>query len=87
MNVLLEEISKRLQCLEPIALEIVDDSALHAGHHGHGGGSHFKLKITSSHFFGKSQIIRHRLIYQLLADFIPKKIHALSISALAPDEL
>jgi len=87
MSTLLEKISSRLQCLEPIVLEIIDESALHAGHQGHGGGSHFKLKITSSLFIGKSQIIRHRLIYQLLADFIPKQIHALSINALAPDEL
>ncbi|MCF8185810.1 MAG: BolA family transcriptional regulator [Sulfuritalea sp.] len=43
--------------------------------------------MTSSHFCGKSQIMRHRLIYQILADLIPSKIHALSIHALAPDEL
>lgn len=81
------EINNRLQCLEPTTLEIIDESAMHAGHAGNTGGSHFELKITSSHFCGKSQIMRHRLIYQILADLIPGKIHALSINAIAPDDL
>jgi BolA protein len=83
---LIQEITNRLQSLEPTALEITDDSALHAGHQGNAGGGHFKLKITSSHFNEKSQIIRHRLIYQILTDLIPIRIHALSIQALTPDE-
>ena len=83
---LIQEITQRLQALEPSALEIIDESAMHVGHQGNGGGSHFKLKMTSSHFCEKSQIIRHRLIYQVLTDLIPKQIHALSIQALAPDE-
>lgn len=82
-----QEIIQRLQTLEPITLEIEDESAQHAGHQGNRGGSHFKLKMTSSHFSGKSQIMRHRLIYQLLSDLIPGQIHALSIHASAPDEL
>ena len=83
---LVEDITSRLQILTPSNLEIVDDSAQHAGHKGNGGGSHFNLNITSSHFSGKSHIMRHRLIYQALADLIPNKIHALSIRAQAPDE-
>ena len=82
-----DEIIMRLQSLEPTSLEIEDDSALHAGHKGNSGGGHFTLKMTSSHFCGKSQIMRHRLIYQQLSDLIPGKIHALSINANAPDEL
>lgn len=81
------EIHNRLQCLEPSTLEITDESAMHAGHAGNTGGGHFELKITSSHFCEKSQIMRHRLIYQILADLIPGKIHALSIYAIAPDDL
>lgn len=84
---LIEEISSRLQALEPAALEIIDDSALHAGHQGNGGGGHFTLHITSSHFCGKSLIMRHRLIYQTLTDLMPHKIHALSIHATATDEI
>ena len=84
---LIEEITLRLQSLAPSAIDIDDQSAMHAGHSGTKGGGHFKLTMTSSHFCGKSQIMRHRLIYQILADLIPSKIHALSIHALAPDEL
>lgn len=84
---LVDEISKRLQTLEPSSLKITDESALHAGHQGNGGGGHFKLEITSSHFCGKSPIMRHRLIYQTLTDLMPHKIHALSIHATAPDEI
>jgi BolA protein len=82
---LLEEITSRLQYLSPTLLEISDDSAMHVGHKGNGGGGHFSLKIASSQFCNKSQIMRHRLIYQALADLIPQQIHALSIDAQATE--
>ncbi len=84
---MIEEITARLQTLSPTTLDLIDESALHAGHQGNGGGGHYKLNITSSHFCGKSQIMRHRLIYQALADLMPHKIHALSIHAIATDEV
>lgn len=83
---LAEEITERLQVLEPLQLELIDDSALHHGHKGNTGGGHFTLNIISSHFFGKSQIMRHRLIYAQVADLMTKQIHAISIQAYAPDE-
>ena len=83
---LTELITNRLAALQPIDLEIQDDSALHAGHKGNTGGGHFTLKIVSSQFSQKSQIIRHRLIYQALTDLIPQQIHALSILAISPDD-
>jgi len=83
---LIEEIKSRLQTLAPSQLEIQDDSALHAGHKGNGGGGHFTLRIASAEFNGKSQVARHRVIYQLMGDLIPKQIHALSIHAIASDE-
>lgn len=84
---LIKEITSRLTTLEPTALKIIDDSALHAGHKSSGGGGHFTLHITSSHFCGKSLIMRHRLIYQTLNDLMPHQIHALSIHAIASDEI
>lgn len=81
-----ETIQHRLASLQPVSLEIQDDSALHAGHAGNAGGGHFTLKIVSSQFSQKSQIIRHRLIYQALTDLIPQQIHALSILAISPDD-
>jgi BolA protein len=83
---LTETIEKRLAVLQPLSLEIQDDSTLHAGHAGNTGGGHFTLKIVSSQFSQKSQIIRHRLIYQALTDLIPQQIHALSIIAMSPDD-
>jgi BolA protein len=79
-------IKSRLDSLKPINLEIQDDSALHAGHKGNTGGGHFSVKIVSSQFSQKSQIMRHRLVYQLLNDLIPQQIHAISILAISPDD-
>lgn len=79
-------IRSRMATLNPIDLEIQDDSAQHAGHKGSNGGGHFTVKIVSSHFSQKSQIMRHRLIYQLLNDLIPQQIHAISILAISPDD-
>jgi BolA protein len=84
---MIDEIKTRLQALAPSSIDLMDESAQHAGHKGNGGGGHYKLNITSSHFCGKSQIMRHRLVYQALADLIPHKIHALSIHAIATDEV
>jgi BolA family transcriptional regulator, general stress-responsive regulator len=83
---LIETIQNRLAVLEPISLEIEDDSAAHAGHQGNTGGGHFNIKVLSSHFSQKSQIMRHRLIYQALNDLIPQKIHAISIIAISPND-
>jgi BolA protein len=81
-----EIIKSRLATLSPIDLEIQDDSAKHVGHKGNNGGGHFTVKIVSSQFSQKSQIMRHRLVYQLLNDLIPQQIHAISILAISPDD-
>ena len=83
---LIETITSRLDVLAPTKLIIQDDSAQHAGHAGNTGGGHFSLTIISAQFTQKSQIIRHRLIYQALSDLMPQQIHALSILAIAADE-
>ena len=83
---LVDEIHARLAFLESSQLEITDDSAQHQGHAGNTGGGHFTLTLTSSHFSGKSPIMRHRVVYQALEDLIPSRIHALSIKAFAPDQ-
>ncbi|MFQ6332877.1 BolA family protein [Methylophilus sp. 3sh_L] len=80
------EIEQRLQSLSPEQIEIQDDSDLHRGHAGNTGGGHFTLKVKSSLFSGKSQIMRHRMVYQCLQDLMPHRIHALSITALSTDE-
>jgi len=77
-------IKERLAFLEPSHLSLKDLSDLHKGHSGNSGGGHFNLEIRSSHFLGKSTIMRHRIIYDALKDLIPQKIHALSIKADLP---
>ena len=82
-SVLLE----RLANLTPLRLELVDESAKHAGHGGaKSGGRHYRLLIVSAEFSGKSTLLRHRLIYDTLGELMRSKIHALSIQALAPEE-
>lgn len=79
---------QRLTELSPTRLELIDDSALHAGHEGaKSGGGHYRLLIVSAVFAGKSTVARHRLVYGALGELMRDKIHALSIKSLAPDEV
>ncbi len=88
MNEVIAEMKVRLASLAPQHLEIVDESALHAGHAGaQSGGGHFQLTLISPAFAGQNGVARHRLVYQALGDLMGGKIHALSIVALAPGEL
>lgn len=74
--------------LTPTDLQIIDDSAAHAGHAGaRAGGSHFNVLIVSAAFAGQSLLQRHRQVYQAVGDLMPQDIHALSIRALTPEEL
>ncbi len=88
MNEIISLMQQRLTSLQPESLDIVDDSAKHAGHAGAAsGGGHYQLTIVSKQFAGKPQVARHRLIYQALGDLMQRQIHALSITAYTPDQL
>lgn len=64
--------------------EVIDDSHLHAGHAGASGGAgHYTVRIVWSGFAGKLPVARHRLVYDSLSDWMPARIHALSIHASA----
>jgi BolA family transcriptional regulator, general stress-responsive regulator len=81
-------IRQRLAVLEPVSLELEDESGRHVGHEGaRGGGSHFRLTIASPRFSGKATRERHRMVYAALGELMGREIHALAISARAPDEL
>ena len=82
-----QKLEQALQQLDPIQLQISDDSHLHAGHAGNTGGGHFTVFIVSDAFAGLSLIKRHRLVYDATAELLPSAIHALSIQAKTPDEL
>lgn len=68
--------------LAPTQLEVLDESAAHAGHSGanaEGFGTHFRVRIASPAFAGKSRVARHRLVYDALQNFIDQGLHALAI--------
>ena len=81
-------IEEQLAALEPESLEVMDDSARHAGHEGaKGGGGHYSVVIVSKRFTGKAIQARHRMVYDELGPLMKRDIHALAIKAYAPEEL
>jgi BolA family transcriptional regulator, general stress-responsive regulator len=71
--------------LSPTRLEVVDESAAHAGHAGSNGlgwGTHFRVRIASPAFAGKSRVAQHRLVYDALRNFTDAGLHALAIEIL-----
>lgn len=79
---------KLTEALTPSLLELVDESALHAGHAGARpqGESHFRLLVVSDEFESCGRVERQRMVYQVLGDLMTTDIHALSIKALTPTE-
>lgn len=83
----IDQMHESLAALCPSALEVFDDSAKHAGHAGaRDGGGHYRLSIVASCFAGLPIMKRHRLVYDALGPLMRREIHALSISAKAPQE-
>ena len=78
--------SKLEAALEPDALEVIDDSARHAGHREAGGRFHLKVSVVSGRFRGLSSIDRHRLVYGALSEELSGPVHALNLRARAPEE-
>ena len=68
--------------LQPAELQVIDESGDHAGHMGanaEGFGTHFRVRIASPLFDGKSRVAKHRLVYDSLQNFIDQGLHALAI--------
>ncbi len=84
-----KQIEQRLRAvLEPTSLMIEDDSHLHVGHAGaRGGAGHYGITVVSDKFHGLTTVERHRLVYDAVRDMMPAEIHALRITAHAPDEI
>lgn len=84
-----QEIEKIIvETFQPVHWHLINESHLHKGHRGDDGSgeSHFQLIIASSAFSGCSRIQRARLVQDALKDLIERKIHALSLKTLTPDE-
>ena len=82
------EIRSRLATLDPVELELVDESEKHRGHAGYraGGNTHWRLAIVSARFAGKPVVARHRMVYEALGSLMQDPIHALAMTARAPDD-
>ncbi len=88
MSKLVDSIKSDLAILDPLKLEIINESHKHKGHGGwnESGETHFHLLIVSEYFINQNKLQRHKKIYQLLAVQLKNQIHALSIQALTPEE-
>jgi len=83
--ILFEQDLHKTFALERLIIE--DESHLHAGHAGAAsGGGHFRLTIVAPEFKGLTLVARHRAVYAALNRHIPAEIHALTISAMTPEE-
>jgi BolA protein len=73
------------EALAPTRLEVIDESAAHAGHSGANGlgrGTHFRVRIASPRFEGRTRVAKHRLVYDALRFFIDQGVHAIAIETL-----
>ncbi len=77
---------KLQRVFQPQTLDVIDESHLHAGHAGShpDGESHFRVKIVSEAFAGKSRLDAHRMVNDALAEELKSRVHALAIQASAP---
>jgi len=81
-------IRQRLTALAPETFTLEDESTQHKGHAGAAsGGGHFRLTLVSPRFRNLSTLARHRLVYETMGELMHRDIHALSITALTPEEL
>ena len=84
-----ERIVARLTAaLDPVDLDVVDESDRHAGHAGarEGGGTHYRVRVVSAQFERRNRVERHRLVYGLLEAEFADGLHALALTAKAPGE-
>ena len=79
---------KLQRAFQPIRLDVINESHLHAGHRTSPGTgeSHFRVLMVSPLFAGKSRLQRHRLVNEALAAELKGKVHALALDLRAPDE-
>lgn len=86
MTTIAQKMQQTLEArLTPTLLEVLDESAAHAGHSGSNGtdfGTHFRVRIASPSFAGRRRVDQHRLVYDALQEFIDQGVHALAIEVL-----
>jgi BolA family transcriptional regulator, general stress-responsive regulator len=89
MTIYADRIRAKLEAaLAPQTLDVLDESAKHAGHAGArpGGETHFKVRIVSAAFAGMGRVERQRKVYALLAEELAERVHALALETRTPEE-
>ena len=84
-----ERIAEHLRvAFAPTVLEVRDDSAQHAGHAGAapGGETHFRVRMVSAAFAGRSRLDRSRAVHAALQAEFDGGLHALALHLIAPSE-
>lgn len=76
--------SKLAEELDPLHLEVINESSMH--NVPEGAESHFKVTAVSTRFEGQNLVSRHRLVNGILAAQLAGPVHALAINTLTPDE-
>jgi len=87
MGPVAQEIAQKLEAeFQPKSLEILNESHLHAGHHGHDGAgeTHLRIRIEADAFSSMSRIEMHRQINALVEPFMENGLHAIAIEASKP---
>jgi len=75
------------QAFPEAAIQLEDESHLHAGHAGAAGGAgHFRVRVIDARFDGLQHIARHRLVYSAVSNWMPERVHALNITAITLKE-
>ena len=84
-----EMLARLNSALSPTRIELTDESEQHRGHGGYNpaGESHFALRIESASFTGKNRVERQRMVYAALGDLMRDRVHALTIRAIASNEI
>jgi BolA family transcriptional regulator, general stress-responsive regulator len=77
---------KLRKAFQPVALSVIDESHQHAGHVGAhpSGESHFRVRIVSGSFNGMSRVAQHRMVNEVLAEELKRRVHALALETAAP---
>jgi BolA family transcriptional regulator, general stress-responsive regulator len=81
-------VARLTEALDPVVLDVIDESDRHAGHAGArpGGGTHYRVRIVSAKFAGLSRVARHRIVYDQLPAEFADGLHAVALDAKAPGE-
>ena len=77
---------KLTAALQPVSIEVIDDSDKHRGHANHRPGkqTHFTVRMTAEAFRGQTPVARHRMVYALLKEELKGDMHALALELKAP---